>query len=205
MYYIGIDCGLSGFISILDSCGKLVEIIKAPLKDVTGMAIKHWYNTDVIIETFNKYQDAMVVLEMQQVFSGQGIVTNGTTMRGFGLYEGLLSCLYNGKFSIVKAVNWQNYLAKKYIKDYIHCFNKKSLNLTEVYGNIENEKFKTWYMKYSTGKSIKMSKVRSAFVYYVIATTTNAVKSISDIKYTNNNAIDAFLISRYCYEIHNNK
>ena len=56
MYYIGIDCGMAGYISVLDDCGRLVEMHKAPLVKVEDQAIKHWYDTSKLIEIFKKHK-----------------------------------------------------------------------------------------------------------------------------------------------------
>lgn len=200
MYYIGIDCGMAGYISVLDDCGRLVEMHKAPLVKVEDQAIKHWYDTSKLIEIFKMYQPSNVVIEMQQVMSGQGLVTSGTVMRGFGLYEGIISCLYPYSYRIVKAVNWQNYLAKKYLKDLNIHFKPKTKNLELIQELILDDKYKKWYTKFCNNKTTALSKIRSAFIYYKVMENLGLLSSLDVIKYTNNNAIDGFLISKYCYD-----
>lgn len=200
MYFIGIDSGLSGAISVLDKNGDLYDLIKVPLEKIEDQSLKHWYDKRKLFNYFNQFKnnESKVVLEMQQVMQGQGIVSSGRIMRGFGLYEGLLACLFPNTSCIVKAVNWQNFLNRRYIKNDEIYFKPKTKNLELIAEKITDNDYKEWFLKVIDNKSTQIAKFRSAYLYYVITMLSDC--NLKKIKYTNNNIVDAYLISRYAYE-----
>ena len=180
MYYIGIDPGFKGIITILDSEGKVVLSKPTPIVEITGKSIKHWYNVKEIIECLKQYTPGIVVLEKQTVISGQGLVTSGRIMRGFGLWEGILTCIYNNVY-IIDPKKWQNYLYKKYVK--IDIQNKFAMNdYKYIVDSINDEQFKIWYEKYISNKSTGPGKAKSSYIYYEIKNKINIYNNI-DFKY----------------------
>jgi hypothetical protein len=199
MYYIGIDPGFKGIITILENTGKLIDSISTPLVEITGKSIKHWYDIPKIIEILKKYKNACIILEKQTVISGQGLVTSGRIMRGFGMWEGILSCLYGDSFYIIDPKKWQNFLYKKYVNNEIQ-FMFANNDYQKIIEQIDDTNFKTWYEKYITNK-ISVGKIKSSFIYYSIS--HKIYNDINMLNYKNNNITDSFLISKYCFDIFN--
>ena len=91
-------------------------------------------------------------------------------------------------------------MAKKYLKDLNIHFKPKTKNLELIQELILDDKYKKWYTKFCNNKTTALSKIRSAFIYYKVMENLGLLSSLDVIKYTNNNAIDGFLISKYCYD-----
>lgn len=195
MYYIGIDVGLSGSICILNEFGDLIESIKMPTVKVTDSAYKHWYDIKSIINIFTKYNNAKMILEYQHPMSGQGISTTFRLGRGFGLLEGLSSIVYGDNVKILDPKVWQNYLIKKYLTvEQKKSFMKKTLNYEYILTFIDNGEFKDWYSKWIFNKTTSPAKARAIFLFYIISK-----QEILNIKYSDHNLIDAYLIARYLF------
>lgn len=198
MNYLGIDVGFAGAITVLGDKGELIESIKMPLIECEG-AMKHNYDIDTIIAIFKKYNDGNIALEAQHTRPGQGAVTQSRQMYGFGIFTGLVKCLYPDSNYIIAPQKWQNFLSKKYLdKDIEECFKQKLLNHGKIINMMSNDNFKTWYSKWICNKTTSPSKAKSVFMYYEMAKKNN--NDINDIKYKDNNLVDSYLISRFCYE-----
>ena len=70
LYNIGIDVGLEGALSIFNSEHDLLEIIKMPIIKLTEGAYKRWYAVNELINIFNKYTPANVLIEYQRPMQG---------------------------------------------------------------------------------------------------------------------------------------
>jgi hypothetical protein len=200
-FYIGIDAGLQGAISVIDGCnGKLFDMNKVPIikternnKNKTDYNIPELYN--ILSKYINLRSCVQVVLELQRAMPGQGTVSMFSTGAGFGLYKGLLYSIFKD-FDVVDPKKWQNTLANKYLsEDEVLVF--KENNYKTLITEIKNEEFLVFFKKMIAKKSITVSKIKSAYIYYKICESNDT--AIDLIKYSDNNIVDAYLISYYCY------
>lgn len=204
MFYIGIDPGVNGFITILNNDGNLLESLPIPIdKNNEGLILSNDYIVSDIINIFCKYKNGTLFLEKQHPRPGNGAVTVGRQMFGFGLLYGLGHSIIDS-VHIVTPQNWQNTLSKKYLKagqsEWFKSSGIQNGKLSLALSDIYDDKYKRFFEKKVNAKKIDKSKIKSSYLYYKIAT------NINDIKYTNNNAVDSYLISKFGYEHcqHNN-
>lgn len=125
MYFIGIDGGLDGGISILN--GKnVVDIHDIPtveeglppsprmrrrariLDEKPKDRKRRKYNTNALVEIFKTIPvgDCFALLEFAQAMPGQGVVSQMSIGFGFGLYQGILSALYI-RYETIHPKKWQ--------------------------------------------------------------------------------------------------
>jgi len=107
MYYIGIDCGFTGGIIVLDDTGNLVEKIITPL--IPGK--KPMYDVHAMAGILSKYKDAIVGIEKQQAYPQQGVSSTFKTGRGYGLWEGIVVGL-GMSYDIISPKTWQKEVLK---------------------------------------------------------------------------------------------
>jgi crossover junction endodeoxyribonuclease RuvC len=208
LYYIGIDPGISGAITLLDFKGNYVKTIPMPMVKLDGKsAYKQWYDIETIIELFKEYQGSVVALEYQRPIidrygkkasaGGQGSVAIFRTGRGFGLLEGLVNVFFNN-ITIVDPNRWQNFLLKKYLtKDEIQILKAKKVDYKQLIDNIKHDKYREWYTKHVTKKSTSKAKKKTAYIFYKVFESYNFD---IDIKWKNNNYVDSFLIAKYMFD-----
>jgi len=193
MYFIGIDVGLSGAISIINE-DSIINLIKMPIIKIETGAYKRWYDINKLIEIFKQYSPSTVILEYQRPMSQQGISTTFRLGRGFGLLEGLTSILCNKVFIIDPKI-WQNYFKTKYLsKEQINEFKNKNYNAECIVSNFNDTAIKERYIKLINSKNINGSKVRALFIFDLLTKNKNY-----SIKFKDDNIVDAFLISNYCF------
>ena len=84
MIHIGIDPGKTGALAVLNG-NKLVAVHDYPGSE-TELA-------ELMLDLSNEYPNATCVIESQQAFPGQGVVSTGKTMYGFGTYIGMLNII----------------------------------------------------------------------------------------------------------------
>jgi len=191
-YFIGIDVGLSGAVSILDVNSIVVKIIEIPTVKVVNSAYKRWYDVNKLKELFNSYPSSFCILEYQRPMTGQGISSTFRLGRGFGLLEGLTNVLCDNVI-ITDPKTWQNYFKKKYFsKEQIQAFKDKVYDDKCIIDSIKNPDLKERYLKYSSSKSASVSKIKSLFICDIVCSETNEY-----INFKNHNLIDAFLIAKF--------
>ena len=153
---------------------------------------------------FQNHYPGKVALEYQRPMSNQGVTTMFRLGRGFGLLEGLTHSIYYKDVVIYDPKTWQNYMAKKFLtKEQIEAFKSKSLDYNYILSTIadEDSEFKEKYLKLSGNKTSSPSKMKSLLIYYFMMKQEENV----NLKFTDNNIIDAFLISKYCFYSLNSK
>jgi len=101
-YYIGIDNGVKGGISVLDSEYNIVEKIVMP---VFGTSKKE-YDLNKISKFLKKYNDCFIILEKAQPQFRDGKKQAFKTGFGYGAIQGILSSLQLS-YIIVSAKEWQ--------------------------------------------------------------------------------------------------
>lgn len=109
-YFIGIDVGLSGGISVLDDNDELL-IYKMPImKKIVNKKEKNTYNMLEIIKIFKQYKDKNILfcIEKQGVRPGEGSVSAMTIGKGFGQ---LLGAAYAFEFDVIEVLptSWKKY------------------------------------------------------------------------------------------------
>lgn len=112
MIFCGIDPGVTGAVGQLSSeFEDFVDVQMVPLLpqksgkkeyDIRGMA-------DMIDFGDGENNQVFVVLEKQHAFPKQGVVSTGSIMRGYGIWEGILSAL-NLDYITVPPQTWQKEL-----------------------------------------------------------------------------------------------
>jgi len=101
-YYIGIDGGKSGGISVVDENQKIVECIIMPLVEV---AKGKSYDIQAISELLDKYPNKIIMLEQAHSMYGNGLKANFTNGELFGIMKTIL-ILKKVPFTIVSAKSW---------------------------------------------------------------------------------------------------
>jgi hypothetical protein len=105
---VGIDPGLSGGITVLDS-DKDIEIFKMPLKKiVVNKKNKNTYNMIDILDIFKEYKNKKVLfyIEKQSVRQGEGAVSAMTIGKNYGQLLGLAYAL-NFHITEISPVKWK--------------------------------------------------------------------------------------------------
>lgn len=206
--YLGIDPGINGAITILDSDGLYLETVAMPMEILDdNSAYKQWYDVNAIVLLFKKYKHAKAVLEYQRPIinrygqkasaGGQGAVAIFRTGRGFGLLEGLVRVCFN-KYYIIDPNKWQNFLVNKYLtKEEKIALKNKTLNYEYLINQIEHDEYREWYSKHIYKKSLTPAKKKTAYVFYKIFKLANY--SIN-INWKNNNYVDSFLITKFAFD-----
>ena len=97
-YFIGIDPGLQGAISLLREDGKLEDLYDTPILTVKkGKGKKHLYNTPEMVrilrECLEVKGECHVALENVHAMPGQGVTSMFNMGRGFGNWEGIIAAL----------------------------------------------------------------------------------------------------------------
>lgn len=206
--YIGIDPGVAGAITVLDSDGSYVETIAMPMEVLSGStAYKQWYDVSAIVSVFERYRNATVALEYQRPIvnrygqkasaGGQGAVAIFRTGRGFGLLEGLVR-VYFDKYYIVDPNRWQNFLASKYLtREERVALKSKTPNYEYLIECIDHGEYRKWYAKHVGKKSLTKAKKKTAYIFYKVFKSMNYDVSIN---WKNNNYVDSFLIAKYLFD-----
>ncbi len=124
--FVGIDPGLTGYISVLDGDGKYIQHFKTPtlvdtkkIKKRTGKRAGQTITKTKItldeagvfdilsqIKTQYRPRSIYVVVERQHPMTGQGLGSTGKTMEGYGFWKGILRGM-GFDFYVVGAVEWQ--------------------------------------------------------------------------------------------------
>lgn len=86
---LGVDPGNTGALAWLDDVGQPVSIQPMPVFKLEG---KTHLNIGEVIKIFTAYK-GKIVLEQQQPFPGQGVVSVGTLMKGYGILLGVAGAL----------------------------------------------------------------------------------------------------------------
>lgn len=103
MIFVGIDPGLDGGVSSL--WDDEVQVCRVPLVPQTSARREYDLKAMRALVNFDKEQ-TFATLEKQQAFHGQGVVSTGSIMRGFGLWEGILTGL-GIDYMVVRPQKWQ--------------------------------------------------------------------------------------------------
>ncbi|MFA6168352.1 MAG: hypothetical protein WC700_17145 [Gemmatimonadaceae bacterium] len=113
MTYIGIDVGITGGLAALNHDGTIRDVREMPTRtgangkpDYDIPAINHWLNH--VCRANNETMDTLVAVERQQVMRGDGGVSGGSIMMGYGIIRGVVE-LYEveGHFKYVSPITWQ--------------------------------------------------------------------------------------------------
>jgi len=101
-YFLGIDPGHSGAVSVLETDGSLLHVFDTPL-------INKSYDVTVMLEILRDYQPARAALEIQHAMPKQGVTSTFETGYGYGLWYMALSAL-GIPFDLVRAQDWKRSL-----------------------------------------------------------------------------------------------
>ena len=122
--FVGIDCGLDGYVVVIDDAGVGRASWPTPTLNVRKDSTRREYDVAAmreILEEIRHESEPFVVLEKQQAMPGlghercsvchrplhqQGVSSSFTTGRGFGLWEGLL-CGLRLSYAVVHPKTWQ--------------------------------------------------------------------------------------------------
>lgn len=150
MIILGIDCGLSGAIAVID--GAEIDLIDTPIIKIEkgktpkgNKKIKRKYDLWAMCEIFNKYKaiaDMMVFIERAQAFPGQGVTSMFSIGYGFASWE--MACVAMSiPYEIVGPKTWQKefgIFGKKTKEDsYLKCcqlYPKHASELKTVRGKV---------------------------------------------------------------------
>ena len=117
---VGIDSGVDGCAAAMDEDGKVRKMVSLFFTDVgKGMTkagkkktnkIPDEYKIGRTVRRMVKYAekrnaDLIIYLEKQQVFKGQGIVSSGKTMQGYGMWLGALAA-QKVRYATVHSKTW---------------------------------------------------------------------------------------------------
>lgn len=109
MYYIGIDPGFTGAITILDSNMQIVDIHDAPtLKVPYSKKTRTEFNVKQMVNLLTPYIGQKACIESVTARSGQGVTSMFRFGHGLGLWEGILSAL-NIEYIKVLPVEWKKH------------------------------------------------------------------------------------------------
>lgn len=114
--FLGIDCGLDGFIMGIDANGNLQLAEPTPTLKKNKRGNKREYNMAAMRGILKAAEiassgDLLVVLEKQQAMPGQGVTSMFSTGRGFGLWEGMLVGM-GLRYQIVHPRTWQKIMLR---------------------------------------------------------------------------------------------
>ena len=108
---IGIDSGLTGAIAAIDEKLNILGLEDTPIIKAGGKAL---YDVAVMAAALRRLcliGVALVILEQQQAFSGQGVTSTFQTGYGFGLWSGILGAL-EVPYRTVKPSVWTREILK---------------------------------------------------------------------------------------------
>jgi len=103
---LGIDCGKDGYLSIVENKTDLPICHSTPTLRISKKSQKRDYDVGGMVQLVKNLNPDFCVIEKQWAFPGQGIVSTGSTMYGFGLWEGIISGLEISHY-IVHPKTWQ--------------------------------------------------------------------------------------------------
>lgn len=95
-FYIGIDVGLSGAITVLDQDGKIVDIFDMPTVEVkVGKAIKRRIAPSAIVSELELFarEDCHATVEAVAARPGQGVSSVFSFGQSFGIVSGILAAM----------------------------------------------------------------------------------------------------------------
>ena len=133
MKIIGIDCGLSGAITVIEK-SKIIEKIVMPVIKITKT--KHDYDIPAIITFLNNYPEANIIIEKTQALPGKGVVQMFKLGRGYGIIIGIVAALKYPYF-LVHPKTWQTKMFRDVNKD-----NTKLASIYVAKRLFPNENFK---------------------------------------------------------------
>ena len=105
----GVDPGLSGAVAIVNELGELVSIEDTPTVAVTrGREYVAARMAELLTRTIpsSDRRLALVVIEVQQSFPGQGVRSTFRTGEGYGLWQGIAAALEIPTL-LVRPVEWK--------------------------------------------------------------------------------------------------
>ena len=91
--FIGIDPGLHGGLTVIDSAFNVLGLEDTPTVSINGKMI---YDTSGMCDTLRRFAlpgGALVILEAASARPGQGVSSMFSLGRGFGLWQGILSAM----------------------------------------------------------------------------------------------------------------
>ena len=106
--YIGCDNGISGGISFFKpATNNLVSVPMPIIKTKSAKGLKSEYDLPAIINLLKQYKDIKIaILERAQAFPGQGVVSQFSIGRNYGMMEALLTAL-EIPYQITHSKSWQ--------------------------------------------------------------------------------------------------
>ena len=114
-FFLGIDPGLTGGVAVIDEDKTVILLEKTPVAWAgRGPTRKHIYCIDAMyaaLDTIVKGcspANLTVCIELQHAFPGQGVVSTGTTMYGYGIWIGLLHAV-GLTYTEVKPRAWKTF------------------------------------------------------------------------------------------------
>ena len=180
-YYIGIDPGIKGAISVVDSNGDLVECIQLPSEKEESRTGRKISRPDIvgIINVFDKLRihysaPAVVMIEKQVAMPGQNSIGTFNTGKGYGILLALIAVYFGrAKRDIVDCKEWQ----QEMIPD-----------RTLVFSKLRRDK----------RKQLKADSVATAIKMFPDAKFKKSARSRVD----NDGMTDSALIAAYCHRKH---
>jgi len=103
---LGIDCGKDGYLAVVENMADLPTCHAVPTLRLSQKKQNRDYNVAEMVQLVKRLNPDFVVIEKQQAFPGQGSVSTGSLMYGFGLWEGIISGLEIQHY-IVHPKTWQ--------------------------------------------------------------------------------------------------
>lgn len=122
--FIGCDNGVQGGLAMYNSETNYLEVVPMPvIKTPTAKGSKNEYDIPAIIQWLNQFGQVtkMVILEKAQSFPGQGVVSQFTIGKNYGIMCGLLAGL-GLPHTIVNPRQWQ----KKMFEGVAHTDTKQA-------------------------------------------------------------------------------
>jgi crossover junction endodeoxyribonuclease RuvC len=109
--YIGIDCGLSGAVAVIDQDGEIMALVDTPTTTIkSGKKNKNVYRVQDMVQIFKPYFHSSLIvnvaIESQFAMAGQGVSSTFSTGRGYGLWEGIVAAL-GFSYSLVTSQKWK--------------------------------------------------------------------------------------------------
>jgi len=101
-YYIGIDPGFDGGVTVMDD---EFNIIKKDIAPTILGTKKKMYNVQGMVDLLLKYEPEMVVLEKVHAMPGQGSTSMFRFGHGLGLWEGIINAL-RYPYALVTPQQW---------------------------------------------------------------------------------------------------
>jgi hypothetical protein len=107
--YLGVDFGAKGALAALDESGKILNVIKTPLKSGTDeidcFQVYSW-----LYENFNEYDYEVIACgeKLHAIFKAAASTTFSFG-KNVGKIVGIIECL-DMEYVEVRAVDWQNYM-----------------------------------------------------------------------------------------------